>query len=386
MRGISAAMTIFASMNGKTKGYILGAFAAASYGLNPTFALPLYSAGLNTLSVLLLRYSLALPMIALMIFLRGRSFKVSLDCLPGIVWLGILMSTSSLTLFVSYNYMPAGIASSILFVYPILVALIMTVFHKEKLTMQTMLCLLLALSGIVMLYNVGDGETLSLAGTFIVLISALSYAVYMVDINKPRMAGVATLTILFYLLITGILIFSAIMIVGSAMGFGGGAPVIASDIDSVGASGVASGVDSVGASGVASGADSVGASGVASGADSVGASCVARLRLTLPGTWYLWLDAVALALFPTVVSLVCTTRSIQIIGPTPTAILGALEPVTAVVMGVIFFDEGMTAREAFGITMIVVAVSFVIAGGAISGSAIIRHLTRFRQMFPKLRR
>lgn len=331
MRVISAVMTIFADMNGKTKGYLLGAFAAASYGLNPTFALPLYSAGLNTLSVLLLRYGLALPMIALMIFLRGRSFRVAWNSLLGIVWLGILMSTSSLTLFVSYNYMPAGIASSILFVYPILVALIMTLFYKEKLTMQTLLCLLLALSGIVMLYNVGDGETLSLAGTVIVLISALSYAVYMVEINKPRMAGIATLTILFYLLITGILIFSAIMIAGSAMG-------------------------------------------------------VARLRLTLPDTWYLWLDAVALALFPTVVSLVCTTRSIQIIGPTPTAILGALEPVTAVVMGVIFFDEGMTAREAFGITMIVVAVSFVIAGGAISGSAIIRHLTRFRQMFPKLRR
>ena len=331
MRVISAVMTIFADMNGKTKGYLLGAFAAASYGLNPTFALPLYSAGLNTLSVLLLRYGLALPMIALMIFLRGRSFRVAWNSLLGIVWLGILMSTSSLTLFVSYNYMPAGIASSILFVYPILVALIMTLFYKEKLTMQTLLCLLLALSGIVMLYNVGDGETLSLAGTIIVLISALSYAVYMVEINKPRMAGIATLTILFYLLITGILIFSVIMIAGSAMG-------------------------------------------------------VARLRLTLPDTWYLWLDAVALALFPTVVSLVCTTSSIQIIGPTPTAILGALEPVTAVVMGVIFFDEGMTAREAFGITMIVVAVSFVIAGGAISGSAIIRHLTRFRQMFPKLRR
>lgn len=331
MRVISAVMTIFADMNGKTKGYLLGAFAAASYGLNPTFALPLYSAGLNTLSVLLLRYGLALPMIALMIFLRGRSFRVAWNSLLGIVWLGILMSTSSLTLFVSYNYMPAGIASSILFVYPILVALIMTLFYKEKLTMQTLLCLLLALSGIVMLYNVGDGETLSLAGTVIVLISALSYAVYMVEINKPRMAGIATLTILFYLLIAGILIFSVIMIAGSAMG-------------------------------------------------------VARLRLTLPDTWYLWLDAVALALFPTVVSLVCTTRSIQIIGPTPTAILGALEPVTAVVMGVIFFDEGMTAREAFGITMIVVAVSFVIAGGAISGSAIIRHLTRFRQMFPKLRR
>jgi len=59
--------------------------------------------------------------------------------------------------------------------------------------------------------------------------------------------------------------------------------------------------------------------------------------------------------------------------------------VTAVIMGILLFDETVNARELFGIAMILVAVSFVVAGGASNANALTRHLTRFRQMFPKLK-
>lgn len=313
------------SFKGKALGYLLGAIAAASYGLNPTFALPLYADGMNPDSVLLLRYGLSIPILAAMILLRGRSFKVSRQSVPALAALGILMALSSLTLFISYNYMAAGIASTILFVYPIMVAVIMALFFREKLTIQTILCILLATSGILLLYNTGDGGTLSLTGTLIVIASALFYAVYLVAINQKRLAGIATLTITFWTIVFGTLVYAGTLTFGPA-------------------------------------------------------------GLTLPTKWYLWLDAAALAVVPTVISLVCTTRAIQIIGSTPTAILGALEPVTAVIMGILLFEEGLCGRELFGIAMILVAVSFVVAGGASTGSAITKHLTRFRQMFPKIRR
>lgn len=313
------------AVKGKALGYLLGAIAAASYGLNPTFALPLYADGMNPDSVLLLRYGLAIPMVAVMALLRGRSLRIHRSSVLPLVGLGMLMAISSLALFFSYNYMAAGIASTILFVYPLMVAIIMAVFCHEKLTMHTILCILLATSGILILYNTGDGGTLSLIGTLIVIASALSYAIYLVAINQKRLAGIATLAVTFWVLLFGSTLFLGRIIFGAA-------------------------------------------------------------EMTLPSTWYLWLDSAALAVFPTVISLVCTTRAIQIIGSTPTAILGALEPVTAVVMGILLFGEGMTGREAFGISMILVAVSFVVAGGASTGSAITRHLTRFRQMFPRLRK
>lgn len=312
------------AVKGKALGYLLGAIAAASYGLNPTFALPLYADGMNPDSVLLFRYGLAIPMVAAMAFLRGRSLKVPKRSILPLAGLGLLMALSSLTLFISYSYMAAGIASTILFVYPLMVAIIMAVFCHEKLTMHTILCILLATSGILLLYNTGDGGTLSLVGTLIVIASALSYAIYLVAINQRRLEGIPTLAVTFWVLLFGSLLFMGRLAFDAAV-------------------------------------------------------------LTLPTRWCLWLDAAALAVFPTVISLVCTTKAIQIIGSTPTAILGALEPVTAVIMGIILFDEGMTGREAFGIAMILVAVSFVVAGAS-KGSAITKHLTRFRQMFPRLRR
>ena len=306
-------------MNTKTKGYILGTIAAATYGMNPLFALPLYKAGMNPESVLFFRYMLAIPILAVMIKARGRSFKINRKETTTLIVMGLLVAISSLTLFQSYNYMEAGIASTILFVYPIMVALIMSLVFKEKLTMMTGFCLLLALGGISMLYKGGDGTTLSLTGTLLALASALTYAIYIVGINQTVLKSTATLTVTFYVLVFGVTLFIIRLLTGTA--------------------------------------------------------------LTTPDKWYLWLNVLALSVFPTAISFLCTTSAIQYIGSTPTAILGALEPVTAIIFGITIFGERMTLRESIGIVMILIAVTLVIAGGSIS-----IHLLRFRKMFPRLPR
>ena len=308
-------------MNTKTKGYILGTIAAATYGMNPLFALPLYKAGMNPESVLFFRYMTAIPILAVMIKARGRSFKVSRKETLTLVIMGLLVAISSLTLFQSYNFMEAGIASTILFVYPIMVALIMSLVFKEKLTMMTGLCLLLALGGISMLYKGGDGTTLSLTGTVLALASALTYAIYIVGINQTVLKNTATLTVTFYVLVFGVTLFIIRLLTG------------------------------------------------------------VELTVPAPDKWYLWFNVLALAVFPTAISFMCTTSAIQYIGSTPTAILGALEPVTAIIFGITIFGERMTLRESIGIVMILIAVTLVIAGGSIS-----IHLLRFRKMFPRLPR
>ena len=105
-------------MNAKAKGYILGSIAAASYGMNPLFAHPLYKAGMDPDSVLFFRYLFAIPLLGIMIKARGRSFKIQRKETFPLIIMGLLVALSSLTLFLSYNYMAAGIASTLLFVYP----------------------------------------------------------------------------------------------------------------------------------------------------------------------------------------------------------------------------------------------------------------------------
>lgn len=304
-------------MNAKAKGYILGSIAAASYGMNPLFALPLYKAGMDPDSVLFFRYLFAIPLLGIMIKARGRSFKIQRKETFPLIIMGLLVALSSLTLFLSYNYMAAGIASTLLFVYPIMVALIMAMVFKEKLALQTIVCMLLALGGIGLLYKSEDGSTLNLIGTLLVFASSLSYAIYIVGINQTSLKNVATLKVTFYVLLFGLSLFVAHLLY----------------------------------------------SGV----------------LNTPDQWYLWANLLALAVFPTAISFLCTTGAIQYIGSTPTAILGALEPVTAIFFGIAVFGESLTVRESFGLVMIIVAVTFVIAGGNITSQ-----LVRFRKLFPRL--
>lgn len=286
--------------NNKTKGFILGAIAAASYGMNPLFTLPLYSAGMSVDTVLFYRYSLAVIVLGIMMKFQKQSFAIKrVDVLPLCI-MGLLFAFSSLFLFMSYNYMDAGIASTILFVYPVLVAIIMAVVFKEKVSPITMFSIALAFVGISMLCKSPGGQTLSLVGITFVFLSSLSYAIYIVGVNRSSLKGMPIAKLTFYVLLFGLSVY------------------------------------------------------------------VVRLQfcteLQVIPTPMLWINAVSLAVFPTVISLVTMTKAIHYIGSTPTAILGALEPVTALFFGVLVFGEQLTPRIILGILMVITAVTLIIGG------------------------
>ena len=154
------------------KGYVLGCMGAITYGLNPLFAMPLYAEGLDVASVLFYRYLIAILLMAALMSRHG-GFRLSRREIPAAVVAGVLFAMSSFTLFESYNYMDVGIASTILFVYPVFVALIMAGMFREKISVLTILCMALALGGIAMLYD-GDGSGLSAVGTVLIFGSAIS--------------------------------------------------------------------------------------------------------------------------------------------------------------------------------------------------------------------
>ena len=286
--------------NNKTKGFILGAIAAASYGMNPLFTLPLYSAGMSVDTVLFYRYSLAVIVLGIMMKMQKQSFAIKrVDVLPLCI-MGLLFAFSSLFLFMSYNYMDAGIASTILFVYPVLVAIIMAVVFKEKVSPITMFSIALAFVGISMLCKSPGGQTLSLVGITFVFLSSLSYAIYIVGVNRSSLKDMPIAKLTFYVLLFGLSVY------------------------------------------------------------------VVRLQfcteLQVIPTPMLWINAVSLAVFPTVISLVTMTKAIHYIGSTPAAILGALEPVTALFFGVLVFGEQLTPRIILGILMVITAVTLIIGG------------------------
>lgn len=302
---------------GKIKGYGLAAIAAAAYGTNPAFAVPLYGQGMNPVSVLLFRYLMGLPLLAIILLLRGRSLSLRKEEMVPTMVLGVLMAVSSLTLFESYNYMNTGVASTLLFVYPVMVAVMMIMFFHERFSVSTAICLLVMGAGLMLLMKPQGDGTLSAFGCLLVMVSALTYAIYIVMVNVSKsVRGIATTKLLFWVLAWGSLVYVAMMFTGS--------------------------------------------------------------ELTLPTAGWGWVNLGALAVIPTAISLACTTRAIQLIGSTPTAILGALEPVSAVVLSVVVLGQTLTGQDMVGGCLIIVAATIVICSGPVD-----KAILRMRKMWPR---
>lgn len=284
---------------GRGLGFLCGMLAAMFYGTNPLGSLPLYADGLNTVSVLFFRYGIAVGIFAVVMVVMRYPFRVKAGHLIRLAMLGAIFSMSSTCLYLSFLYMEAGVASTILFSYPIMVAVLMVVFFHERASWMTALSIVLATTGIALLYQ-GDGQVkLSSTGLALVVISSLLYAIYIIAVqrwNQPYSSVTFTFWIVFFGLLT-VLLFS----------FFAREPV-----------------------------------------------------MMLHGARQ-WACGVQLALLPTVLSLFLMNISIERIGSTPSAILGALEPVTAVVIGVMVFGESFTSRLAIGIALILSGVIIIIA-------------------------
>lgn len=285
----------------KHKGIICGILAAVCYGTNPFGALPLYEEGVNTSSVLFYRFSMAVLMLFVMLLVERKSFAVSRKELKVLGSLGLLFAASSITYYQSFRFMDAGIASTILFVYPVMVAVIMAAFFHEKVTLSTVTAILLALVGIGLLYKGDSNISLSTMGVVLVMVSSLTYAVYIVIVNQSSIL-MSSLKLTFYVLL--ICMFSLLIYSFTSP----------------------------------------------------------DLYLQLPPTPRAWFFACWLGLVPTILSLVLMTIAVHEVGATPTAIMGALEPLTAVAIGVMIFGESLTVRLAVGIILILSAVLLIVLG------------------------
>ena len=278
------------------KGYLFAAIAAASYGTNPIFAIPLYREGISVTSVLFMRYAMAVAIMFFATMIKSpKAFVIKPKYVGLLAFMGILMVLSSIALFESYKYLSAGIASTLLFFYPVMVAVIMAIFYKERLTKKSWACLITAFLGVVILSKNDDGGFISLLGLTLVMLSSLSYAIYLVYINRGPMKKINTSTITFYVILGGFLVMIPY--------------------------------------------------------------CLLDGGLMLPKTTPAWINAIGLGFFPTVISLIFTSRAIALIGSTETAIFGALEPLTAVILGILILGETLTITPAIGMILIFVSVT-----------------------------
>lgn len=293
------------------------------YGANPLGALPLYAEGINTCSVLFYRYAIAVAVLAAVMAVRRKPLAVSRRDLAIMALLGVLFAASSLSLFMSFLFMGAGVASTLLFVYPVMVAVMMAVFFKERVTRSTVLAIALALTGVALLYKGDGGKPLSGAGVSLVMVSSLTYALYIIIVNKSPLR-MSSVKMTMYVLTFAVAVAVAMSFTDPAN------------------------------------------------------------HLQLLHTPRQWGLALLLAVVPTVLSLLLMVIAVHDVGSTPTAIMGALEPVTAVVISVALFGELVTARLVIGIVFILAAVLLTVVGKNIHFNSITRVVSPVGHVLVKL--
>ena len=281
-------------------GYIAGILAGVSYGTNPLFGKALMESGVPIMVMLFFRYGFAAVILALWMLLKKESFQASRRGIGLLVLLGLLFAGSSITLFCSYEYIPSGLATTLVYLYPVFVALIMVLLRIYP-SWQTWLSILATFGGILLLSAPSGSVQIRLTGVLLAIGSALCYSFYLVNVNRSkRIRNVSEHTLTLYSLLTGALLFAVIRTLqGGSM---------------------LEGIDTV--------------------AD--------------------WGNLLGLAIVPTMISLLTLAMSSRYIGPTKTAVLGVFEPLTAILIGTLLFGEPLTLKMACGIAICVAAVIFMI--------------------------
>ena len=284
----------------KLAGYLAGIVAGVSYGTNPLFAKPLLESGVPVLVMLFFRYGMSAAILALWMAFRQEAFKVEKRELGLLGILGVLFACSSLFLFTSYEFIPSGLATTLVYLYPVFTALIMVVLRFYP-SWQTWLSIIATFGGILLLSTPSAGAEIRLPGIILAIMSALSYALYLVIVNRSRrIKKVSEHTLTLYALMTGTAMFLIIRL------FQGGS--------------ILEGVDS-------------------------------------PADWG---NLLGLAVVPTMISMLTLAVSSRYIGPTRTSILGVFEPLTAILIGTVLFGEPLTPKMAAGVAICVGAVVFMI--------------------------
>lgn len=286
----------------KITGVTYAVVSSTTFGLIPLFTISLMAVGVSSPTILCYRFLLAAVAMAAIMFFSRRSFRLDADEVAVVAILAVLYASTAILLLESYKCIPSGIATTIHFLYPLAVTLTMSWVFKEHISSTIYIAVLLSLVGVALLAWGNHTEGDFRRGVSFALLTVVTYAAYIVGVMRSRASRVDSIVLAFYVLAFGALLFFLYAM-------------------------ATSGIEAV--------------HSVAS-----------------------WRDLIMLALVCTVLSDYTLILAIKRIGSTRTSILGSMEPLTAVVVGVVYFGERIDTTSVIGLLLVICAVVVVIVQSA----------------------
>ena len=284
-------------------GVFYAALSSASFGFSPLFSLGLVALGLTDFDILSYRWFIAAAVLVIYALCKKKSLRLnSFDEAWKIIVLSILRAVTSITLLIGYANIASGIASTINFMYPVIVALCMMIFYGQDRSIINVIAIVLSITGVYLMAHadgliVPGGNTK--LGLWCSLISAFSFAAYYIVMKRTRADKIEPVKFT-----TWIMLLSALYFIAGGL--------------------------------------------------------VTEGRITIVTDLKPWLYILGLGLWSTMISNFTGVKAVRRIGPTLTSILGALQPLTAVVLGVLFLDEHLGVKTITGITLILASVIMIV--------------------------
>lgn len=276
----------------KERGYFLTILSAIIFGFTPILAKLTYNMGSNGITLAFFRHLFVIPILFIMIKLLKINYKISLEQLKKIILVGVIGNAFTVAmLYTSYSYIQVGSATVLHFLYPMFVSLICFFYYKEQLSKTVRICLVIASIGI--LFFIEGGNT-SFIGLFLALFSGITFAYYIVGVEKLGLQMINPYVLNFYF---AIVIAITLLIIG-----------IVSN----------------------------------------------QLVLNLPMIAYGY--SFIIAILTSIIGIICLQQGIKYLGATTASILSMFEPVTSVIFGIIILHERLTIVKAIGCLIILGAV------------------------------
>ena len=287
----------------RANGIFYAAISSASFGFSPVFTLALLVAGLSSFDTLAYRWSTAAAVLMAYALYRNKTLRISSrEEAWKIIILSILRAVTSITLLYGYANISSGIASTINFMYPVVVTACMMLFFGENKSKLNILAVILAIIGVYLMAS-GDGLRVPGGNTALGLtcsiISAFTYAAYFIVMKRSNADKIEALKFT-----TWIMMLSAAYFIAGCFISDGSITLVTNPVH--------------------------------------------------------WIYILGLGLWATMVSNFTGVKAVRRIGPTLTSILGALQPLTAVLLGVLFLDEHLGPKTIIGIILILVTVSIIV--------------------------
>ena len=286
-------------MTNKTKGFITAMVSSSAFGMIPLFSMPALNAGMTTLSVVTHRYAIGSIFMLLLMLWQHENLKIQWGDVWRIFILAIFNNLGALTLIYGYQFMDSGPATTLQFSYPVFTCIIMMMFFHEHITWRTAIAIALAVMGVAFLSGWQPGESnVSTIGVVIELLAGLTYAVYLVLVPVLKVRNIESSKLTFY-----VFVISTLQLLAVAPLCGG---------------------------------------------------------IEVAHTPSLITSLILLGLIPTAISNYTLILGLKKIGSTLTSILGALEPLTAMIVGVCIFGERFTLIIGIGFVAIITSVMLLI--------------------------